>query len=92
VPPSEFDLSRLRGIINRRRAEAGLTFEQLAERSGISRQTLLNVSSGKYYGDLRTWLKLSRAFGIGLDELLADVWVSGSRPGADGQAHRESDG
>lgn len=71
----DFDLSRLRGIINRRRADAGWTFEQLAEESGVSRQTLLNISSGKYNDDLRTWLKLSRAFGIGLDELLADVWL-----------------
>ena len=75
MPSSEFDLSRLRGIINRRRSEAGLTFEQLAELSGVSRQTLLNLSSGKYHGDLRTWLKLSRAFGLGLDDLLADVWL-----------------
>ncbi|MFT3861224.1 hypothetical protein [Micropruina sp.] len=39
----------------------------------MSRQTLLNVSSGKSNGDLRTWLRLSRAFGVGLDELLAEV-------------------
>lgn len=71
----EPDLSRLRGILNQRRGGAGLTFEQLAERSGVSRQTLLNVSSGKYHGDLRTWLRLSRAFGVDMDELLAEVWA-----------------
>lgn len=79
MPHSEFDLSRVRGILNRRRADAGLTYEQLAELSGLSRQTLLNLSSGKYNGDLRTWLKLSIAFGVGLDELLADVWVDPPR-------------
>lgn len=52
-------------------------FEQLAERSGISRQTLLNISSGKYNGDLRTWLKLSAAFAASLDDLLAPVWGAG---------------
>ena len=71
------DLTQLRLIFNKRRYESGLTFERLAEASGVSRQTLLNLSSGKYHGDLRTWLRLSRVFGVSLDELLADVW---SRP------------
>ncbi|KQQ65441.1 hypothetical protein ASF63_15380 [Microbacterium sp. Leaf320] len=61
--------------MNERRHAAGFTFEQLAEASGISRQTLLNISSGKYNGDLRTWLKLSRAFGITVDELVGAVWA-----------------
>lgn len=69
------DLAQLRTIFNRRRHDAGMTFEQLAEASGVSRQTLLNVASGKYHGDLRTWLKLSRVFGVGLDDLLAGVWT-----------------
>lgn len=54
-----------------------MTFDQLSEVSGISRQTLLNISSGKYNGDLRTWLKLSSAFGVGLDELLGPLNKSG---------------
>lgn len=56
----EPDLTQLRQIFNRYRAESGLTYEALAERSGVSCQTLLNISSGKYYGDLRTWLRLAR--------------------------------
>lgn len=74
VPTTEPDLTQLRHIFNRARVDAGLTYEALAERSGVSRQTLLNIASGKYHGDLRTWLKLARAFGVGLDELLGDVW------------------
>lgn len=53
---------------------SGWTFDELAERSGAARQTLLNISAGRYRGDLLTWLRLSRAFGVGLDELLAPVW------------------
>ena len=68
------DLAQLRLIFNRRRYESGLTFEGLADVSGISRQTLLNLSSGRFHGDIRTWLRLSRAFDVGLDEMLADVW------------------
>jgi putative transcriptional regulator len=61
-------------IIGRERTRAGLTIEQLAEASGVSRQTILNLGSGKHHGDLKTWLKLSWALGVGLDELLAPVW------------------
>ncbi|WP_259160270.1 helix-turn-helix transcriptional regulator [Microbacterium phyllosphaerae] len=75
MPVPEPDLTRLRAVLNERRHAAGLTFEQLAEASGISRQTQLNISSGKYNGDMRTWLKLSRAFGLTIDELVGDVWA-----------------
>ncbi|MDR1513077.1 MAG: helix-turn-helix transcriptional regulator [Propionibacteriaceae bacterium] len=80
MPTAEPDLSRLRLIFNRRREDAGMTFEQLAEASGLSRQTLLNILAGRYLGDLRTWLKLSRAFGVGLDVLLAEVWETDPGP------------
>jgi len=75
VPVPEPDLTRLRAVLNEHRHAAGFTFEQLAEASGISRQTLLNISSGKYNGDLRTWLKLSRTFGITVDDLVGEVWA-----------------
>lgn len=68
------DLSKLRGIFNARRRDSGWTFEQLAGHSGVARQTLLNLAHGRYRGDLLTWLRLSRAFGVGLDELLRPVW------------------
>lgn len=74
VAPVDPDLSMLRVVFNTRRHETGWTFEELAERSGIARQTLLNLAAGRYRGDLLTWLRLSRAFGIGLDELLRPVW------------------
>lgn len=73
MPVPEPDLTQLRNILNTRRQSSGLTFEALAEESGVSRQTLLNISSGRYNGDLRTWVKLALAFGLSLDELLAPV-------------------
>jgi len=57
---------------------AGLTYEQLAEKSGLSRQTLLNIASGKYNGDLRTWMLLARAFETDLDSLLSTTWDEGT--------------
>lgn len=82
--PPDPDLDQLRFIISRARVKAGMTVEQLAEASGMSRQTVLNLGSGKYKGDLRTWLKVSRALGVSLDELLAPVWETG--PPADGRS------
>lgn len=54
-----------------------MTIEQLSEASGVSRQTILNLGSGKHHGDLKTWLKLSKALGLDLDEMLAPVWNEG---------------
>lgn len=74
MPLREPDLTQLRAIFVRQRDAAGLTYEELAELSGLSRQTLLNLASGKYNGDLRTWMLLARAFGTDLDSLLAPTW------------------
>lgn len=51
-----------------------MTLEQLAEAAGLHRQTVALIHSGKAKGDLETWLKLSRALGVSLDELTAPVW------------------
>jgi putative transcriptional regulator len=67
-------MNQLRVAFNKARHAASLTFDQLAERSGVSRQTLINLSQGRHYGDLKTWLKLSATFGVGLDELVSPVW------------------
>lgn len=74
MSPDEPDLTKLRAVFVAQRAARGWTYEELAERSGVSRQTLLNIASGKYVGDVRTWVKLARAFGVGLDELFSEVW------------------
>ncbi|MFT4156542.1 MAG: helix-turn-helix transcriptional regulator [Microbacterium sp.] len=73
--PPEPDLDQLRVAFNRARYAANLTYDQLAELSGVSRQTLINLSQGRHYGDLKTWLKLSAAFGVTLDELVNVVWT-----------------
>lgn len=51
-----------------------MTFDALAEATGVSRRSLLNISGGVSHGDLRTWLILSRVWGIGLDELFESAW------------------
>jgi len=45
IPPNP-DLTVLKVIIGRARVNAGMTIEELAEASGVSRQTILNLGSG----------------------------------------------
>lgn len=81
VARRDLDLSALRGVFNARRAASGLTFEELAEASGVSRQTLLNLSAGRFRGDIVTWLRLAPAFGVSLDELFAPVYIDADAGG-----------
>lgn len=67
-------MSRLPAIFQERRALSGMSYDDLAVQSGISRRTLINISTGKYKGDLRTWMILARTWAITLDELLASTW------------------
>ncbi|WP_198423348.1 helix-turn-helix transcriptional regulator [Microlunatus antarcticus] len=60
---------------NVRRAASGLTFEQLVEASGVSRQTLLRLSAGQARGEVVTWMRLSIAFQVSIDELLGPVFI-----------------
>lgn len=55
-----------------------MTYDELAEATGLSRRTLLNIGTGTYHGDLRTWLILAKTWEVPLDDLLSNVW-----PGAD---------
>lgn len=78
-PVPEPNLERLQRIFTERRAVSGLSFDQLANKTGLTRGTLINVAKGRYRGDLRTWLLLSRAWEVSLDELLAPVWENVER-------------
>ncbi|QTP19534.1 helix-turn-helix transcriptional regulator [Micrococcus luteus] len=51
-----------------------MTYDELAEATGLARQTLLNLAAGRTYGDLRTWLILAKVWGVGLDVLTDGVW------------------
>lgn len=73
--PFEPDMGRLRAVFTAQRKAHGQTFDELASTSGLSRQTLLNLSAGRYVGDLRTWAILARTWGMSLDELTAPIWT-----------------
>lgn len=46
------------------RAASGLTYEQLAERTGMSRRGIIAYEQGHTNGTLRHWYRISRALGV----------------------------
>lgn len=51
------------------RAELGLTQEQVAEKIGVSRQTINAIEKGKYAPSVVLALKLARLFGKKVDDI-----------------------
>ena len=54
------------------RVEAGLTQETVAEKIGVSRQTISNWENNRYYPDIISVISLSDLYSISLDELLKE--------------------
>ncbi|HPA11820.1 MAG: helix-turn-helix transcriptional regulator [Bacteroidales bacterium] len=51
------------------RAELGLTQEQVAEKIGVSRQTINAIEKGRYAPSVVLALKLARLFGKRVDDI-----------------------
>ena len=58
------------------RVERGLSQEELAEKAGVTRQTIGLIENGKYNPTLSLCIKIARALGRTLDELF---WEGGER-------------
>ena len=50
----------------------GLTQEQLAERAGVSRQTIISIEGGRYDPSLPLALRLARLLGQRVEDLFID--------------------
>lgn len=79
-PPPPPDLDALRAELDRLRQAQALTWEQLADRAGIARQTIFNVR-GHTDGNLTTWFQIAWALNVPVGDLLAHL--GGHRPRAD---------
>ncbi len=56
--------------IRRLRFERGeMTQEDLARRCGVTRQTIISLESGKYTPSLELAFRISRSFGVGVEEV-----------------------
>ena len=51
------------------RTAAGLRQEDLADRLGVSRQTVISIETGRYNPSLELAWRLSRALGVTIEDL-----------------------
>jgi putative transcriptional regulator len=55
--------------VREHRQKAGLTQQELAAASGVSRQSIISIERGRYVPSLPLSLRLSRIFGCRTDDL-----------------------
>ena len=79
--PPDPNLKALRRELARLRADRGWSYDHLAERSGLSRRTLIEIEQGRTIGTLATWHALAHAFGIPV-ATLTDALCDGHEPPA----------
>jgi putative transcriptional regulator len=61
---------RITNIIRKLRFDAGeMTQETLAQKSGVTRQTIIALEAGKYVPSLALAMKIARVFGKSVDEV-----------------------
>lgn len=59
----------MKNAVKVERAKKDMTQQDLAESVGVSRQTINSIESGKYVPSTVLALKISKVFGVSLDEL-----------------------
>jgi putative transcriptional regulator len=59
----------VRNRVRELRLEGGLTQEEVADRVGVSRQTIISIESGRYNPSILLAYKLSRLFAESVEDL-----------------------
>ncbi len=72
-PAPEPDLTRLAQRMADLRAERGMTYEQLAERSGLSRRGVIALERGERVGEVRTWFRVALALGVTFSDFVSTL-------------------
>lgn len=67
---SDPDISRLAAEMKRRRADRGLTYEQVAERVGMSRRSVISYEQGQTLGTMRYWFRIADALDVPFSEFV----------------------
>ena len=63
-------MARINNQIRRLRFDHGeMTQEELAQRSGCTRQTIIALEQGKYVPSIELAFKIAKAFGVALEEV-----------------------
>ena len=59
--------------IRRLRFENGeMTQQQLADKAGVTRQTILAIEAGKYAPSLTLAFKIAKVFGVGIEDVFLE--------------------
>jgi transcriptional regulator with XRE-family HTH domain len=53
------------------RRERGVTYEQLAELTGMSRRGVISLERGERNGTLRNWFKVAHALGVSFADFVS---------------------
>lgn len=69
-PTRDPNFEALRLTLARLRDERGWSFDELAERSGVSRRTLIEMEHGQSNGRLESWFRIAEAFETPLSDLV----------------------
>ena len=64
------------------RGERGWTFDELADRSGLARRTLIDLEHGRTTGSVTTWHALAHAFDVPIEHLMGTLCDDHTPPGA----------
>ncbi|MCX6011789.1 MAG: helix-turn-helix transcriptional regulator [Chloroflexi bacterium] len=63
-------MAKITNRIRRLRFDHGeMTQEELAQRAGCTRQTIIALEQGKYVPSIELAFKIARAFGVALEEV-----------------------
>lgn len=71
-PPYLVGMDERQDVLNRLRAyrrSHDLTQEELAERVGVTRQTILSIERGRYNPSVGLALRIARAFGVPVEAI-----------------------
>lgn len=61
--------ARIRNTIRELRGAVGMTQQQLAERIGLTRQTVIAIEGDKYSPSLETAFRIARVFAVPLEQV-----------------------
>lgn len=64
----------LRLEFRRRRNDAGLTYDALAEKTGVSRRTLISIENGQSNGSVDTWYRIAGALDTTMTDLMRSLY------------------
>jgi putative transcriptional regulator len=69
----------LRNSVRELRAERGMTQQDLADKIGVTRQTVIAIEQDKYSPSLETAFKIAMVFGVPLEKVFQYEAVKGRK-------------